>query len=141
MTVSTIMTEDEALESYKKIIEELNVVNLDDICDGNDEKTKSEHKRILQAIRCGLITFDSENKHLIQKFIKPLQSGNLDPKYELVYQNKLTLKDMEEIPAGRGLESLKQMIAQITNCPANILHSMGGIDFEIAMSCTDFFAQ
>lgn len=140
MTIQAIMSEAEALAEYKRICTELDIVNLDDIC-GDDEQIKNDRRTLLQAIRCGLLTFNQEQKQLIQKLVKPLQSGTLEPVNELIYKNRLNMADLESLPVGKGVESLKQMLLKMTNCPESLLNTGGGADFTIAFSCVDFFAQ
>jgi len=139
MVIEKIMNKEAAQTEYEKICSELGVVDLDKICSEEGEDNNKRTKRLTQAIMCGLVKYDDDKKCLVQTLINPLKKGELTPREQLIYRNKLTMNDLSDIPEGQGIKSLRKMLNIVTACPNDLLNTMQGQDFEIALACLNFF--
>jgi len=138
MAIEVIMEKEQAQEVYDEICKKLDVIDLDTICGDEDEQALKMKEKMIQAIRCGLVYFDNDKNCLIQKLIKPLESGGITKEY-LEYRNRLTLKSMHKVNEANGMKSLQEMLAQVTGAGYNILNWITGEDFRIAQSCLGFY--
>lgn len=138
MSIQKIMEKDEAQEEYNRICAELDISDLDAICDEEDEASILNKKKMFQGIMCGLIKYDPD-KGLVQTLIKPLVKGDLTPRTELYYKNKLTMKNMHEVSEGKGTKTIHDMLTIVTTCPKALIGELGGEDLMIAKACLGFF--
>ena len=63
--IRVLMTEEQAKNVLDDIKNKICEVDLDELCgdnniENNDEKTSQIYKKVLQAIRCGLVQWDDE---------------------------------------------------------------------------------
>ena len=141
------MEKETAIKLLNEIRENIGGVDLETICDENNEITPENindeiTKRLIQAIQCGLVYWDENENVLIQKLIRPLKSGDMSAN-ELKYQYKLTIRDLKMIntPGVGELEVFENALAQITGKGRALIGRLSGQDIQIASGCLGFFAQ
>lgn len=141
--IRKIMEQESAIRIIEEIKNKICDVDLDSLC-GEETSIKGageiSHKRLVQAVMCGLVYWDEEKQCLCQKLIKPVKSGELT-RDALYYRKSLTLGEMKQFRATNefayGIESL----ATITACPQPLIEMIVGQDQQIATGCMDFFVK
>lgn len=143
MTIQKIMERESALKIIDEIKNKIGGVDLDELCEDNveikeDEENKVIHKRLVQAVMCGLVSWDETENCLMQELIVPVKSGEVSLD-KLYYKNKLRLKHGKGFKAknqaGLTVESLAVACAR----PTQVIEQITGQDIQIALGCLSFF--
>ena len=138
-----LMTEEQAKNVLNDIKNKICEVDLDELCgdnniENNDEKTSQIYKKVLQAIRCGLVQWDDEKNCMVQRLIHPLQSGEISAN-ELYYQNKIKFGDSKDFKNDQNGEVMIQSLSNITARPTQLIEQLMGQDLLISIGCMGFF--
>lgn len=138
------MNEERALEIINEIKNKICDVDLDELCgesvnitDRGDEESKI-YKKIIQAVRCGLVEWDEENNCMVQHLIHELKAGEIKAD-KLYYKNSVRFGDSKDYRSSQQGEVLIQTLANITAKPVVIIEDLRGQDLLIAIGCMGFF--
>lgn len=143
LEIRVLMTEEQAKNVLNDIKNKICEVDLDELCgdnniENNDEKTSQIYKKVLQAIRCGLVQWDDEKNCMVQRLIHPLQSGEISAN-ELYYQNKIKFGDSKDFKNDQNGEVMIQSLSNITARPTQLIEQLMGQDLLISIGCMGFF--
>lgn len=141
--IRVLMTEEQAKNVLDDIKNKICEVDLDELCgdnniENNDKKTSQIYKKVLQAIRCGLVQWDDEKNCMVQRLIHPLEAGEIKAD-ELYYQNKIKFGDSKDFKNDQNGEVMIQSLSNITARPTQLIEQLMGQDLLISIGCMGFF--
>ncbi len=141
--IRKIMEKESAIKILSEIKEKIGGVDLSSICDEAsdiiDENSQDPTiNRLIQAIQCGLVYWDEGENILVQKLIYPITCGQTKADH-FKYIKKLTINELEGLNTKDQLKVFKNILAQITARPVQLIGQLRGQDTEIAMGCLSFF--
>ena len=119
-------------------------MDLDELCgdeakiENKDEESSKIYKKVVQAIRCGLVEWDETENCMVQKLIHPLKAGQLEAD-KLYYKNKIKFGDSKDFKTSQSGEVMIQSLANITARATQLIEELQGQDLLIAIGCMGFF--
>lgn len=136
-------------ESALKIIDEIknNIcdVDLDEICGDSVKVVEGEGKdeekifnKVVQAVQCGLVYWDEDEKCMVQELIHPLKSGEMTAD-KLLYKNNVTLADAKSAKSQNATEMMIISLSVVTGRATHLVEKLRGQDLNIAIGCLSFF--
>ena len=136
-------------ESALKVIDELknNIcdVDLDEICgdsvkvvEGDSKDEQKIFNKVVQAVQCGLVYWDEDEKCMVQELIHPLKSGQIEAD-KLFYKNNVTLADAKSAKSQNPTEMMIISLAVVTGRAIQLVEKLRGQDLNIAIGCLSFF--
>lgn len=138
------MTEEQAIKIIDEIKNNICDVDLDEICGDKadigtkDIETAKIYKKVIQAVRCGLVEWSEEENCMIQHLIRPLKCGTLEVK-DLYYKNDVKFGDSREYRSNNQSDVMIQTLANITAKPTQLIEELRGQDLLISIGCMGFF--
>jgi hypothetical protein len=142
--IRVLMSEERALEVLNEIKNKICDVDLDELCgdeakiENKDEESSKIYKKVVQAIRCGLVEWDETENCMVQKLIHPLKAGQLEAD-KLYYKNKIKFGDSKDFKTSQSGEVMIQSLANITARATQLIEELQGQDLLIAIGCMGFF--
>lgn len=142
--IKVLMSEERALEVINDIKNKICDVDLDELCgdeakiENKDEETSKIYKKVVQAVRCGLVEWDENENCMVQRLIHPLKAGTLEAD-KLCYKNKVKFGDSKDFRTSQQGEVMIQTLSNITARPTQLIEELQGQDLLIAIGCMGFF--
>lgn len=142
--IRVLMPRETAIKQIEEIRLKICGVDLMELC-ADEEVDKAVEKvpddlmkYLINAWRCGLVYFDEDRNCLVQKFIKPLVSGEQRLE-EICYKNELTLKQIKGGTSYNQIEMLIQILSLVSGQSVHIIGALKGQDVQISMAIVAFF--
>lgn len=141
--VQKIMEKDSALKVIDDIKNKIGGVDLDELCGDKVDITEDKEneiifKRLLQAVMCGLVSWDETENCLVQELVTPVKSGDVTLD-KLYYKNKLRLKHGKNFKSNNQAGITIESLAVACSRPTQVIEQMTGQDINIALGCLNFF--
>lgn len=142
MEVKKIMEKETALNLINDIKNKICDVDLDELCGDEVEVAQGDSsvifKKVVQAVQCGLVEWDEEEKCLTQTLIHPITSGTMKAD-KLFYKTNITLGDAKNYKTTNQAEIMINSIANVTGKATQLIEQLRGQDLNIAIGCLSFF--
>ena len=143
MTVTKIMERVSALKVIEEMKNLICDVDLEELCGEpvniNEDNAKKEGmETLVRAVMCGLVFWDENKNCMVQKFIRPLKSGEQTADF-IEYRKKLTLEDAKNFNANNQVELTIQSLAAVCGRSNQLIGKLSGQDLAIATACMSFF--
>jgi hypothetical protein len=138
------MSEEKAQQVIDEIKNKICDVDLDELCgeeakiENKDEETSKIYKKVIQAVRCGLVEWDETENCMVQHLIHKLKAGTLEAD-KLCYKNNVKFGDSKDFRSSQQGEVMIQTLANITARPTQLIEELRGQDLLIAIGCMGFF--
>lgn len=138
------MSEEKALKVINEIKNKICDVDLDELCgdevkiSSKDEETSKIYKKLIQAVRCGLVEWDETENCMVQHLIHPIEAGTIKAD-KLCYKNTIKFGDSKEFRTAQQGEVMIQSLANITAKPTQLIEELRGQDLLISIGCMGFF--
>lgn len=138
------MSEEQALKVIDEMKNKICDVDLDELCgeeakiENRDEETSKIYKKVIQAVRCGLVEWDENEGCMVQHLIHPLKAGTIEAD-KLCYKNKVKFGDSKDFRSSQQGEVMIQTLANITAKPTQLIEELQGQDLLISIGCMGFF--
>lgn len=138
------MSEEKALQVIDEMKNKICDVDLDELCgeeakiENKDEETSKIYKKVVQAVRCGLVEWDETENCMVQHLIHKLKAGTLEAD-KLCYKNNVKFGDSKDFRSSQQGEVMIQTLANITARPTQLIEELRGQDLLIAIGCMGFF--
>jgi len=97
-------------------------------------------KYLIAAVMTGHVYYDEEKNVVVQKLIKPIQSGE-QATDALYFSNRLTFDLLVEENTGNEIAMIKNIITRLTGKSKQLIGKLEVQDMIIAKEITTFFYQ
>ena len=142
MELKAKLTEEQALQELENIKTKILGENVLDLLESdkvqNEIKNVSPGKYLLAATIGDLVYYDDEKNCLVQKFIKPVVSGEQTAEC-LYYKNNLNLGMMRDEATSNDSALTINLITRITGRTKQIIEKVFGQDLKIMQDIASFF--
>lgn len=142
MEIRKKLEENQALqeiESYKTKMFGENILDVLDSENVEESLRKVKPGRyLLAAVMTGVVSFDDEKNCLVQKLIKPVESGEQKADV-LYYRHNVTMGMMRDESTSNEMALTINMMSRITGRSKQIIEKLSGQDMRIANELSSFF--
>lgn len=142
MEIRKKLEENQALQEIENFKTKMFGENILNVIDSeNGEKSSQKIKPgcyLLAAVMAGVVYFDNENNCLVQKLIKPVESGEQTADI-LYFKHNVTMGMLRDESTTNEMALTINMISRITGRSKQIIEKICGQDLKITQNLTNFF--